>query len=182
MEIAFTGKQFEVTDALKRYTERKLKKYEKEVRKLTSIRVVQRAERNWHNVDITISGDGAVFRGEGRSDNMYTSIDIAVAKLETQIRHRKGKLIDRAHGRTPEGRPPAAAKELAPEAEGEAEPPARQVRTKRVQLVPMSVDEAIEELEMLQQQFLVFTDGETGRVNVVYRRNQGGYGVIDPDY
>ncbi|HUT75558.1 MAG TPA: ribosome-associated translation inhibitor RaiA [Armatimonadota bacterium] len=186
MDITFTGKQFEVTDALRRYTERKLSKYEKQLRKLTSVHVVQSTERNWHNVDLTVTADGAVFRGEGRSDNMYTSIDLAVTRLETQIKHRKGKLIDRAHGRSPEARAPEAAVEGAVEADAEedldAEEAPRRVRTKRVQLTPMAVEEAIDEMEMLEQQFLVFVNGDSGRVNVVYRRDDGGYGLVDPDY
>ena len=186
MEIRFTGKQFEVTDALKSYTERKLNKHLKQLRKLTSVHVVQSTERNWHNVDITITADGAVFRGESRSDNMYISVDLAVAKLETQIKHRKGKIIDRAHGRTPEARPPEAAPEAevasAVEGESDSEDQPRAVRTKRIQLTPMSVDEAIDEMELLEHQFLVFANGDTGRVNVIYRRDQGGYGLIDPDF
>lgn len=185
MEVTFTGKRFEVTDALKRYTQKKLEKYDKQLRRITSVHVVQSTERNWHKVDVTVAADGTVFRGEGKSDNMYNSVDIAVAKLETQIKHRKGKLIDRAHGRTPEGRP------AEPEIEAEGLPateeiedtaPAREVRIKRVQLTPMSVDEAIDEMELMEQQFFVFANAETGQVNVVYRRNQGGYGLIEPDY
>jgi len=185
MQISFTGKQSEVTDALRRYAERKLQKFEKQLRSVTSAHVVHSVERKRHEVDITITADGAVFRGEGRSDNDYNSIDIAVAKLETQIKHRKGKIVDRAHGRTPEGRP----REEALESEGaaeEAEPGddarPRAVRTRRVQLSPMSVDEAIDELELLAHQFLLFANAETGQLNVVYKLDQGGYGLIEPDY
>lgn len=183
MQISFTGKQFEVTDALRDYAERKLRKFEKQLRKVTSAHVVQSTERAWHNVDITVNADGKVFRGEGRSDNMYTSIDMAVAKLETQIQHRKGKIIDRAHGRTPESRVPenevvlAEAEEAAPDEE-----PSRAVRRRRVQLAPMTVDEAIDEMELMAQQFLLFANAETGQLNVVYKRDQEGYGLIEPDY
>jgi len=182
MQISFTGKQFEVTDALRSYAERKLRKFEKQLRKVTAAHVVQSTERSWHNVDITVSADGKVFRGEGRSDNMYSSIDVAVAKLETQIQHRKGKIIDRAHGRTPESRVPE--NEVALE-QGEAAPDEelpRPVRRRRVQLAPMTVDEAIDEMELMAQQFLLFANAETGQLNVVYKRDQEGYGLIEPDY
>jgi putative sigma-54 modulation protein len=180
MQISFTGKQFEVTDALRGYAERKLRKFEKQLRKVTAAHVVQSTERAWHNVDITVNADGKVFRGEGRSDNMYSSIDIAVAKLETQIQHRKGKIIDRAHGRTSEGRPPAL--EIAEADASPDEEAPREVRRRRVQLSPMTVDEAIDEMELLAQQFMLFANAETGQLNVVYKRDQGGYGLIEPDY
>jgi putative sigma-54 modulation protein len=184
MQISFTGKQFEVTEALRRYAERKLHRFEKQLRRATSAHIVQSTERNWHNVDITMTADGAVFRGKGRSDNMYTSIDMAIAKLETQMQHRKGKIIDRAHGRTPEGRAPEpeTAVQAALEAGGEEESRPRQVRTRRVQLTPMSVDEAIDEMELLGQQFFMFANGDTGQVNVVYKRDEGNYGLIEPDF
>jgi len=187
MQVSFTGKQFEVTEALRRYAERKLRKFEKQVRQVTSAHVVQSTVRNWHNVDITISADGVTYRGEGRSDNMYSSIDIAVAKLENQIQHRKGKRIDRAHGRTTGGRLAEVEASVAPApaetaVEEEEEPQAQAVRRRRVQLAPMSVDEAIEELELLAHQFLLFANAETGQVNVVYRLDKGGYGLIEPDY
>jgi len=181
MQISFTGKQFEVTDALRGYAERKLSKFEKQLRKVTAAHIVQSTERAWHNVDITVSADGKVFRGEGRSDNMYSSIDMAVAKLETQIQHRKGKIIDRAHGRTPESRAPENGVALAEEEVPDEEPP-RSVRRRRVQLAPMTVDEAIDEMELMAQQFLLFANAETGQLNVVYKRDQGGYGLIEPDY
>jgi putative sigma-54 modulation protein len=188
MQVSFAGKQFEVTDALREYAERKLRKFEKQLRQVVSVHVVQSTERNWHDVHITMTADGGVFHGDGRSDNMYGSIDIAVDKLETQIKHRKGKIIDRAHGRTPESRPPEAPAQLAAsaavpaEAEEESEAPARDVRRRRVRLAPMSVDEAIDEMELLAQQFLLFANAETGQLNVVYRRDNGGYGLIEPDY
>jgi len=68
------------------------------------------------------------------------------------------------------------------EGESDSEDQPRAVRTKRIQLTPMSVDEAIDEMELLEHQFLVFANGDTGRVNVIYRRDQGGYGLIDPDF
>jgi len=191
MQVSFAGKQFEVTDALRDYAERKLKKFEKQLRQVVSVHVVQSTERNWHDVHITMTADGGVFHGDGRSDNMYGSIDIALDKLETQIKHRKGKIIDRAHGRTPESRLPEASTEVAAPAavpveaedegeDDEAQP--RDVRRRRVQLAPMSVDEAIDEMELLAQQFLLFANAESGQLNVVYRRDNGGYGLIEPDY
>ncbi|UCH33075.1 MAG: ribosome-associated translation inhibitor RaiA [Armatimonadota bacterium] len=182
MRITFTGKQIEVTDALKRYAERKLGKFEKQSRRATSAHVVQSTERNWHNVEITLNADGGAFRGQGRSDNMYGSIDIAVAKLETQIKHRKGKIIDRAHGRTPDARAPEVEPEPAAEPEADDEPRAHEIRRKRVALTPMSVDEAIDEMELLAHQFLMFANADTGQVNVVYRRDEGDYGLIEPDF
>jgi len=185
MQISFTGKQSEVSEALRRYADRKLQKLERQLRQVTSAHLVHSIERKWHEVDITLAADGAVFRGEGRSDNDHNSIDIAVTRLEDQIRSRKGKIIDRAHGRTHQGRPPEPELEVVAQAELEEEgeeATAREVRSKRVQLAPMSVDEAIDELELLAYQFLLFANAETGQLNVVYRRDQGGYGLIEPDY
>jgi putative sigma-54 modulation protein len=185
MQISFTGKQSEVSEALRRYAERKLQKLERQLRQVTSAHLVHSIERKWHEVDITLTADGAVFRGEGRSGNDYNSIDIAVTRLEEQIKSRKGKIIDRAHGRTPQGRPPQPELEVAARGELEAqgeEAATREVRSKRVRLTPMSVDEAIDELELLAYQFLLFANAETGQLNVVYKRDQGDYGLIEPEY
>lgn len=183
MEVTYTGRQSVITEAFRDYAERKLAKHEKQLHKLTAVHIVHTTERNWHVVDITMTANGARFRGEGKADSLYGAVDLAIAKLETQIQHRKGKIIDRAHGRAPETRAAESEETTAEEpTSAEDEAPAARVHTKRVQLTPMSVDEAIDELEMLEQQFLMFANGDTGRINVVYRLETDTFGLLDPDY
>jgi putative sigma-54 modulation protein len=135
-------------------------------------------QRNWHTVEITLEGDGIILRGEERSDDMYTSIDQVMEKLEAQVKRFKGKRIERVHP----GEPP---KEHAAAAENGADPSEekmpRIVRSKKFTLKPMSADEAAMQMEMLNHDFFIFQDTDTDQISVIYKRHDGNYGIIEPE-
>ena len=179
MRIIVKGKNMEVTDALQRYAEKKVQKLEKYFQNIKEAIVTQSTQRNWHIVEVMLEGDGIVLRGEERSDSMYASIDQVVEKLEKQVKRFKSKLTERAHLYAPP-KETAAATSVMPEAPAEEGPP-RIVRTKRFPLEPLPAEEAAMQMEMLGHDFYMFVNAETEQVNVIYRRQDGNYGLIEPE-
>ena len=178
MRIIVRGKNMEVTDALQRYAEKKVEKLEKYFQNIKEAIVTQSTQRNWHIVEVMLEGDGIVLRGEERSDSMYASIDQVVEKLEKQVKRFKSKLIERVH---PDEPPKEIAAAMPTPLEAPVEVAPRIVRTKRFPLDPMHPDEAAMQMEMLGHDFFMFVNAETEQVNVIYRRQDGNYGLIEPE-
>ena len=188
MLVTVKGKNVEVTDALKRYAEKKVQKLGKYFKDLREAQVTQSVQRNWHIVEVQLEGDGVLLRGEERSDDMYASIDLVVEKLERRVKKFKGKL----YGKTTEEGPKEKEAErdhIAAQAAGvesldelpiDAETAPMIVRTKRFAMKPMSPEEAANQMELLHHDFFVFRNQDTEQVNVVYRRRDGDYGLIEP--
>jgi putative sigma-54 modulation protein len=178
MRVTVKGKNVNVTDALQRYAAKKVEKLERYFHNIKEAVITQSVQRNWHIVEVTLEGDGIILRGEERTTNMYASIDQVVEKLEKQIERFKGKLIERVHPEEPQKEQAAlAAAEEALEAAEEE----RIIRTKRFPLKPMSPDEAAMQMELLNHDFFVFQNAETEEVNVIYKRTDGGYGLLEPE-
>ena len=175
MRVTVKGKNVEVSDALQRYAEKKVAKLEKYFPSIREAIVTQSMQRNQHIVEVTLEGDGILLRGEERSDSMYASIDQVVEKLETQIKRFKGKLMDRVHPDIP----PKEEASTIPAEEQTEEPVI--ARTKRFALKPMSPDEASMQMELINHNFFVFMNSETNLVSVIYKRQDGNYGMIEPE-
>ncbi|MHB0912817.1 MAG: ribosome hibernation-promoting factor, HPF/YfiA family [Armatimonadota bacterium] len=178
MRVTVKGKNVDVTDALERYAEKKVEKLEKYFHNLKEAIVTQSVQRNWHIVEVTLEGDGILLRGEERSDNMYASIDQVVEKLESQVKRFKSKMIERAH---PEEPPKEHITEALEAGAGVAEEAPRIVRTKTFAMKPMPADEAAMQMEMLNHDFYVFQNADSNAVNVIYKRHDGDYGLIEPE-
>lgn len=179
MRITVRGKNIEVTDALREYVEKRLGKLAKYVDNLDEAQVALSVEREHHVVEVTIPLNGMLLRGEEKASDMYASIDLVVEKLEKQINKYKTRINKRSKNQpvrdlTPAGGAPGRAEE-----EADA---FRVVRTKRFALKPMPIDEAIMQMNLLGHNFFMFTNAETEEVNVVYRRQDGDYGLIEPEY
>jgi putative sigma-54 modulation protein len=187
MDVAVKGRNISVTEALERYATEKV---ERIARFFDDGRSVSRAEveliheRNSSNpepevADTTLFINGTVLKARVASADMYASIDLMADRLERQVRRYRGRQIDRWQGQrerhaqedTPQ---PVIVEEEAEEIE------ARIVRTKQFQMKPMSAEEAALQMELLDHAFFVFTSADTGEINVVYRRRDGNYGLIEP--
>ena len=118
---------------------------------------------------------GPVIRAKEASTDMYAALDMVSEKLERQLRKYKGKLIDRGHGKRAQVPPLPPIEDLVPLSEDD-----HLVKTKAVEYKPMSTEEAILQLELLGHDFFVFTHSETDNVNVLYRRDDGDFGLIEP--
>ena len=177
MRITVRGKNMDVTDALRRYAEKKVEKLEKYFGNLTEAIITQSTQRNSHIVEVTLEGDGILLRGEERSDDMYSAIDQVVEKLEKQVKRFKGKLIGRSH---PAESPKAHAAELAAEETPAEDMAPSIVRVKSFAMKPMTPEEASMQMELVNHDFYVFRNGNTEQINVIYKRADGDYGLIEP--
>lgn len=176
MKLNFTGKNVEVTEALKDVTNKKLKRLDKFFDKGVEGNVIYSVERNWKIIEITINLPGTILRVEESSDDMYKSIDKAVDILERQIRKYKTKL-QRKHqtGET------IRFENVIPLKDEDDEKP-KIVRTKKFGMKPMSVEEAVLQMELLRHNFFVFMNADSEEVSVVYKRKDGNYGLIEPEF
>ncbi|MHB0939807.1 MAG: ribosome hibernation-promoting factor, HPF/YfiA family [Armatimonadota bacterium] len=186
MQIIFSGKHVEVTPALKQYAESKLSKLSRFFDGVQEVHVMESTLRNQHIVEVTLKANGTMIRAEERSADMYSSIDLVVDKLERQLRRYKERFLTRTReslgGHKPQETIPSPVPAEAPgEEEGDDEENvSRIVRTKRFAVKPMDPEEAAMEMEMIGHDFYVFRNAENDEVNVVYRRRDGNYGLIEP--
>ncbi|HSM57315.1 MAG TPA: ribosome-associated translation inhibitor RaiA [Candidatus Sulfomarinibacteraceae bacterium] len=186
MEILIHSHNMDVSDRLQQYVEKKTMRLDRYMPNLTEVRV-DLAEENTrsaverHVAQITIRDDrGTILRAEERSNDMFASVDIVVDKLYRQINRYRGKRRRNRRG----GNNDAAAFEPLPvdEAILEEEADAREiVRRKRFPLHPMSVEEAVDQMELLGHDFFVFFNPDEQAVNVVYKRHDGNYGLLLPE-
>lgn len=185
MKFNIRGENIQVTAALKEYVEKKVGRLEKyfEAPQPTDVQVTMRVQRGEGTIEVTIPLAGVIIRAEETHEDMYAAIDLVVEKLERQIRKHKTKLMrklrvesmNKAAGR--ESQPVAVA--LADEGD-EEDVDINIVRTKRFNLKPMDAHEAVMQMDMLGHSFFVFQNSDTNDVSVVYRRNDGRYGLIEP--
>lgn len=178
VRINVTGKNIDVTPALRTYAEKKVAKLEKYLNDgaSASAEVMLRVERGVHIAEVTVKLSGVMLRGEGKTGDMYTSIDAAVDRIERQFNKYKTKINRKIHG--PKlGEITPASTQVAQESEGP-----RIVRTKRFALKPMDAEEAVMQMELLGHDFFVFRDADTSEVNVVYKRRDGNYGLIESEF
>ena len=180
MKIAVNGKGMEISGYLREVVEKRVGKLEKYFRPETEADVMISMLRGRQIVEITVLCPGMVLRAEEASGDMYASIDAACKKLEKQILRHKTRLAKRLHEHAFDTVDPVYAVDE-PLDEAEEDGP-RIVRTKRFAIKPMTEEEAVLQLEMLGHSFFVFRNSETDEVNVLYRRNDGDYGLIEPEY
>jgi len=180
MQFTIRGQQIDVTDALREYVDKKLSKLEKyfEAPPTSEGAVTLGVVRGLHTVEVTIPLAGVTLRAEDRSDDMYASIDAVVDKLERQIRKHKTKINRkfRQEGLKTlfvDGASTAVAVEEQDYDDLEV------VRNKRFTMKPMDVEEAILQMNMVGHNFFVFSNIDTSEVSVVYKRDDGKYGLIE---
>lgn len=182
MNFAIRGQNLLLTDALREYASKKIGRLERyfEAPPTSDVIITLSVVKNMQTVEVTIPLPGALLRAEERSTDMYASIDLVAEKLERQIRKHKTKANrkfreDGIRSLFKESYDGATAVQYMDE-EDEME----LVRTKRFNLKPMDVEEAILQMNMVGHSFFVFANSDSKQVNVVYRRNDGKYGLIEP--
>ena len=175
MKINFTAKQLEMTDSLRTYAEKKVGKIEKFFRYEPEAQVTFSKERERMTSEVTLKSGGRIYRASQTSKDMYASIDACVSAIERQIRKNKTRLAKNLR----EGGIENIAADM-PEEEIAEENEFDVVRVKRFDIKPMTVEEAILQMTLLNHQFFVFQNrAEDDVFAVVYRRNNGGYGLIE---
>jgi putative sigma-54 modulation protein len=178
MQLIITGKNMEVSEALKNYVEAKLGKLTRYLPTIDEVHVelsVQKVKSNLQRqvVQVTMRSNGTILRAEERSADMLAAIDSVRDKLQRQLeRYKRRPVRMRKRARAAAAEVPAVPDE---------EPSPQVVRTKRFSVTPMAPEEAIEQMELLGHDFFVFYNPATASMNVVYRRKDGNYGVLQPE-
>lgn len=176
MRIEFISKGYDTSDKIKDIFEKKLEKLDKFFDDTTSLKVLMKQANSIETLELTIIEGKTVIRSEVSSDNMYDNIDEALPKLEKQvIKHRK-KLAESF--KKLRGKDLDAYFEKAPAKE---EKKKTVVRSKSFTLTPMTVEDAMDELELVGHSFYVFANKSTDTINVLYKRNDGDYGLIEAE-
>ena len=177
MAIVVRGKNIDITPALRDYVEKRIGKITKYFDQLGEITAVLTVEKGRHIVEVTVPVSGMLLRGEEATADMYTSIDLVIEKIERQIEKYKTKLARKfrsAGGFRGELITAAAPVDASDEF--------KLVKTKRFAVKPMAVEEAVLQMNLIHHDFYVFTNADTEEVNVIYRRKDGNYGLIEPEY
>ena len=176
MELQIATKNIEMTPALRQYVERKIGKFPRHLPDILESKVEITAEgtkspQQRFLVRVTVNPKGAVLHGEERADDVFAAIDRVAAVMTRQLEHFKGKLYEKGRGTSfVRGTTEAPVAEVVPEIEIE-----------RPILKPMPVADAVDQFELSGQNFFLFLNPETKEVNLVYKRKNGDYAVIQPE-
>ncbi|MFV2046310.1 ribosome hibernation-promoting factor, HPF/YfiA family [Metabacillus sp. YM-086] len=182
MRYNVRGENIEITPALREYAEKKIGKleryFEESVDANVNINLKYYNEKE-SKIEVTIPMTDLVLRAEENHQDMYAAIDLVVNKLERQIRKHKTKVNRKLRE---QGAPKFVFSNYQPEEniQEEVDEQDEVVRTKRFNLKPMDSEEAILQMDMLGHSFFVYTDAKTNKTNVVYKRKDGKYGLIEP--
>ena len=175
MKMIVRGKNIEITPALREYVEKRVGKITKYFDGLGDISAVLKVEKGHHIVEVTVPINGMLLRGEESTSDMYTSIDQVVDKIEKQIEKYKTKISRQLRTGSFKG-------ELVPNIVERDDEDFKLVRTKRFAVKPMATEEAIMQMDLIHHDFFVFMNADTEQVNVIYRRKDGNYGLIEPAF
>ena len=175
MRYTITGKNIEVTDGLRSAIYEKIGKLERYFSKDTDVTVTLSVEKGRQKIEVTIPVKGSIIRSEQTSTDMYVSIDLVEEVIERQLKKYKNKIIDKKQSNS-------AFSDAYIQEEMEDPEEVQIIRTKRFAMKPMDPEEACIQMELLGHSFFVFRNGDTDEVNVVYKRKDGSYGLIEPDF
>jgi putative sigma-54 modulation protein len=175
MRFTISGKNIEVTEGLKSAVTEKLGKLERYFTPETEIHVTLSVEKERQKIEVTIPVKGNIIRSEQVSNDMYVSIDLVEEVIERQLRKYKTKIIER-HQNGGNFKKEFIEKEVPEEEE------VKIIRTKHFGMKPMFPEDACVQMELLGHNFFVFSNAETGEVNVVYKRKGNTYGLIEPEF
>lgn len=175
MKITISGKNIDVTQGLRSAVEDKLSKLEKYFTPDTDCNVTLSVEKERQKMEVTIPMKGHIIRAEQQSDDMYVTIDLVVDVIEAQLKKYRKKLITKQQN-SDSLRREFVEEEIADDEE------IRIVRAKKFGMKPMFPEDACVQMELLGHNFFVFSNAETGEVNVVYKRKDKSYGLIEPEF
>lgn len=174
MQINITAKGVAVPPDLREVAEKKMEKLGRLLRQIDTVDITCSRERQWRVVEIMLNANGVIVRGEDRAIDLRSAIDSLLDKLERRVKKSRSKMVEH-YRNSPETR-------QAWEAEEEMEDfHPRLVRSKRFTVKPMGPEEAAAQMELVGHDFFVFRNAETEEVNVIYRRRDGNYGLIEPE-
>lgn len=179
MQVTTTFRHMEQSDALKTYAEEKLERVAKYIDEPTSAQVYFAVEKKIrHIVEIVISAKGVNTKASEATNDMYAAVDAVIDKIERQLKRYKEKIKAHKPNGDERGRQISTKIFQADSIDAASEPVV--IRTKTETAKPMSVDEAVMQMDLLHKDFIVFTDAVSSDISVLYRRKDGNFGLIEP--
>lgn len=181
MQVTVTGRNIEMTEALKKYAEEKVQKVKKYLHTSIDAHIILAVEKFRQKAEVTINANGVKIHGEEETEDMYSSIDKVMDKIERQVRKHKERiwaLKSKQHERDVNIKMNVIAKESLEES---ADSLHRIIKTQNFPYKPMSVEEAAMQMDLLGYEFLVFRNSTNEKVNVIYKRKDGNFGLIEPE-
>lgn len=177
MKITITGRKVNLRDNFKELATRKLSRFDRIFDEDAQANVVVTLERNRQTVEITIKSQGMIYRAEATEFEMNDALDQVISALGRQIRKNKSRLEKEIHSAALD----QYVQNYLHSTEEEDNSEYKIVRTKHFFIKPLSVEEAILQMNLLGHQFFMFRDESSGEINVVYKRKDGNYGLLEPD-
>lgn len=178
MQITTTFRHMESSDALKSYAAEKLDRVQKYIDEPIVAQVFLTVEKIRHIAEVTITARGITIKASEETNDMYAALDAVIDKIERQLRRYKERIKDHKPAAESEERKVKKTILTAESIEQQQEPVI--IKSKTFSIKPMSVEEAVMQMDLLHKDFLVFTDAATEDINVIYRRKDGNYGLIEP--
>ena len=181
MNLIIKGKQFAVTDSIENYIRKKMMKLEKYFDQIMEAVATISVQKHRHIFEVTLQAKRAIIRAEEESDDIYNSVDRVVERLERQIIKYKEKLYSKHGTEYNKGKVIEISESEDLEISSPPEQDRKIVKTKRFVLKPMSPEEASLQMDLLGHNFFVFSNEESGQINVIYKRKDGNFGLIEPE-
>jgi len=173
MNIIINGRHLDITPSIRSYAEEKIKKFERFLVKISEVVVTLSVEKYRQKAEIFLRVNGVLIQAESVTEEIYASIDAVIEKIERQIRKIKDKMSSRrkdSKGVVAGSTVPAASPETA----------IRTLKTVKIDMKPMSPEEAAMQMDILDRDFFVFSNDRTGDINVIYKLRDGDFGLIEP--
>ncbi len=170
MNIIINGRHLEITPALRSYAEEKIGRFDKYISNITEAIVTLSVEKYRHKAEVLLKVNGVMIQAESVTGEVYSAIDEIVEKLEKQVVKHKEKIHSYRKGE----------KKAAATVPAGASEKGRIIKHKRFDMKPMDPEEAVNQMELLDKDFFVFASQISGDINVIYRRKDGNYGLIEP--
>lgn len=175
MQTSVTFKNIDPSDRLKSFVQDKLDRFDKLLDNPAEANVVLSVEKFRHIAEINLTGDRFNIVGKEETNDMYSAIDMVLDKLEKQLKKNKQKIKKRWAASRKKNKEFKIGEIAYPE-----EDMPRRVKVRNIEYKPMDIEEALEQMDLIDDHFFVFTNSRTDRVNVLYRRSDGDYGLIQP--
>ena len=175
MNYIISGRGIVLTEALKDYAKSKIGKVERYFEPSTEVHITLCVQKDRQIAEVTIKHKGIVFRVEEENTDMYAAIDRASDILERQIRKYRTRLAKKMYGN------PLKYEKIIVDEEKEEEEEYELIKNKKFSVKPMDIEEAILELNMVGHPFYVFVNEKNDKINIVYKRKTGGYGLLEPE-
>jgi putative sigma-54 modulation protein len=175
MQTSVTFKNLDPSDHLKSYVGDKLDRFDKFLDNPAEANVVLAVEKFRHIAEINISGDRLIINGKEETVDMYSAIDMVLDKLEKQIKKNKQKIRERRSASKNRNR--SMLDEVSNPLDEDTE---RQIKIRNIEYKPMDIEEAVLQMDLVEDNFLVFTNARSDQINVLYRRRDGHFGLIQP--